>query len=98
MEARQTLRGNAVPKGLMAVLATCAAVGLVVGAAVVSKDLAGSGAAQSSAVHAAPGTVLRQDWPAGPALIDRGAEGQAASQAAPVQPHRGRSTGSQSIQ
>ena len=40
MEARQTLRGSAVPKGLMVVLAVCAAVGLAVGAAVVSTELA----------------------------------------------------------
>ncbi|TMF31450.1 MAG: hypothetical protein E6I30_11875, partial [Chloroflexi bacterium] len=73
MEARQTLRGNAVPKGLVVVLAMCAAAALAAGAAVVSKDLAGSGATTSSTVHAAPGTVLRQDAPAGSALIDRGA-------------------------
>ncbi len=61
MEARQTLRGSAVPKGLMVVLAVCAAVGLAVGAAVVSTELKGSSASQSSTVHPAAGTVLRQD-------------------------------------
>jgi hypothetical protein len=97
MEARQTLRGSSVPKGLTVVLAACAAVGLAVGAAVVSTELKGSSANQSSTVHAAPGTVLRQDAPAGSALIDRGAEGQAASQAAPILVHGTRSSGSQSI-
>src|SRR2546425_12945430 len=103
MEARQTLRGNAVPKGLVVVLAMCAAAALAAGAAVVSKDLAGSGATTSSTVHAAPGPVLRQDALAGSALIDRGAEAQAASQAAPILVHApiqarpGRSSGSQSI-
>src|SRR5207244_12550010 len=97
MEARQTLRGNAVPKGLVVVLAMCAAAALAAGAAVVSKDLAGSGATTSATVHAAPGTVLPQDAPAGSALIDRGAEAQAASQAAPTLVHHGRSSGSQSI-
>ena len=48
MEARQTLRGNAVPKGLVVVLAMCAAAALAAGAAIVSKDLAGSGATTSS--------------------------------------------------
>ncbi|OLC49715.1 MAG: hypothetical protein AUH80_00805 [Chloroflexi bacterium 13_1_40CM_4_65_16] len=81
----------------MVVLAMCAAAALAAGAAVVSKDLAGSGATTSSTVHAAPGTVLRQDAPAGSALIDRGAEAQAASQAAPILVHPGRSSGSQSI-
>ena len=97
MEARQTLKGSAVPKGLVVVLAMCAAAALVGGAAVVSKDLAGSGATTSSTVHAAPGTVLRQDAQAAPALIDRGAEGQAASQASPVLARGGRTSGNQSI-
>ncbi len=98
MEARQTLRGSAVPKGLMVVLAVCAAAGLAVGAAVVSTELKGSSASQSTTVHPAAGTVLRQDAQAAPALIDRGAEGQAASQASPVLAHGARTSGSQSIQ
>jgi hypothetical protein len=98
MEARQTLRGSAVPKGLTVVLALCAAASLAVGAAVVSNQLKGSSASQTTSVHAAPGTVLRQDAQAAPALIDRGAEGQAASQASPVLARGGRTGGNQSIQ
>ena len=93
MEARQTLRGSAVPKGLLAVLAICAAAALAGGAAVVSKDLAGSGATTTPIVHPAPGTVLRQDAGGSPTLIDRAAEGQAA----PVLVHGTRSSGNQSI-
>ena len=50
-------------------------------------------------VHPAAGTVLRQDAGSAPALLDRGAEGQAsqASQAAPVGIRNGRSSGNQSI-
>src|SRR5256712_13702513 len=82
MEARQTLRGNAVPKGLVVVLAMCAAAALAAGAAVVSKGLAGSCGTTGSTVPAAPRNVLRQDAPAGSALIDPGAGAQAASEAA----------------
>jgi hypothetical protein len=95
MEARQTLRGSAVPKGLTVVIAMFAAVGLAVGAAVVSNELKGSSASQSTSVHAAPGTVLRQDAQAAPALIDRAAPGTVlrqdaqAAQAAPALIDRG---------
>ena len=96
MEARQTLRGGAVPKGLIVLLAICATVALAVAGSVVSKNLAASSATRSVIVHPAAGTVLRQDAGTAPALLDRGAEGQA-SQAAPVGIRNGRSSGNQSI-
>jgi len=96
MEARQTLRGGAVPKGLIVLLAICATVALAVAGSVVSKNLAASSATRSVIVHPAAGTVLRQDAGSAPALLDRGAEGQA-SQASPVGIRNGRSSGNQSI-
>ena len=82
MEARQTLRGNAVPKVLLVVLAMCAAVLLAVGAAFITKGFSGSGTINTG-VHPAPFTVLRQDYqgPASQPLIDRGAESPAAAPA-----------------
>ena len=76
MEARQTFRGQIAPKGLMVVLAACATVAVAGTAATISNSLSGSRASVKSTVHAAPGSVLRQDNPvqAGPVLIDRGAE------------------------
>jgi hypothetical protein len=77
MEARQTFRGAMAPKGLVVVLAICATVGVAATAATISKNLSGSSASvKSTVVHAAPGSVLRQDNPvqAVPTLIDRGAE------------------------
>ena len=76
MEARQTFKGAIAPKGLMVVLAICATVAVAATAATISKNLSGSSASVKSTVHAAPGSVLRQDNPvqAGPTLIDRGAE------------------------
>ena len=69
MEARQTIRGNAVPKALLIVLALCAAALLAVGASFITKGLPSSGSAVNTSVHPAAGTVLRQDWEvkAGPA-------------------------------
>lgn len=64
MEARQTLRGNAVPKALLIVLALCAAVILAVGASLIGKETSGSGSSVTTNVHPAAGTVLRQDWEA----------------------------------
>jgi hypothetical protein len=64
MEARQTLRGSGVPKGLVIVLAACAAFGVALAGSVIAKDFTGSSSATTSAVHPAPGTVLRQDNPA----------------------------------
>jgi hypothetical protein len=76
MEARQAFSGAKAPKGLVVVLAICATVGVAAGAATISNNLSGSSASVKSTVHAAPGSVLRQDSPvlAGPTLIDRGAE------------------------
>lgn len=63
MEARQSFKGSAVPKTLTIVVGLAAAVGLAVATAVVTRDLAGSSATVKTPVHAAPGTVLRQDNP-----------------------------------
>lgn len=62
MEARQTMRGSAVPKALLIVLALCAAILLAVGVSLMTKGSSGSGSAATTSVHPAPGTVLRQDW------------------------------------
>lgn len=96
MEARQTFTGSAVPKGLMIVLAICAAVALAAMGAVISRNLGGSSSQVQSVVHPAPGTVLRQDNPPvqGSSLVDRGAEDQSQI-SAPVGSHTGRSSGTQ---
>jgi hypothetical protein len=95
MEARQTLRGSGVPKGLVIALAACAAIGVALAGSVIAKDFAGSGSTVTSTVHPAAGTVLRQDNPAnaGSPLLDRGAD----RGSAPAATHTGRSTGSTSI-
>jgi hypothetical protein len=95
MEARQTLReSSVVPKVLVMVLAACSAVALATGASVIAKDLAGSGSAATGTVHAAPGTILRQDNPPiGAPLLDRGAD----KGAGPAAANAGRSTGSTSL-
>ena len=83
MEARQTLRGSAIPKALLIVLAMCAAVLLAVGVSYISRGAAGSGSSVTTNVHPAPGTVLRQDNPVqGTQLIDRAA-GSTSSAPAP---------------
>ena len=64
MEIRRTYAGSTVPKGLMVLLAVCAAVALAGAAGIVTKNLSGSGASTQSIVHPAAGTVLRQDNPA----------------------------------
>ena len=76
MEARQTFSGAMAPKGLFVVLAICATVAVAATAATISNKVSGSGASVQGTVHAAPGSVLRQDNPvqAVPTLIDRGAE------------------------
>lgn len=63
MEARQTLKGSAVPKALLIALALCAAVILAVGASLIIRDTSSSGS-NATSVHPAAGTVLRQDWEA----------------------------------
>lgn len=62
MEARQTMRGSAVPKVLPIVLALCAAAFLALGVTLITKGSSGSGSTVITSVHPAPGTVLRQDW------------------------------------
>src|SRR5207302_9330292 len=95
MEARQTLRGSGVPKGLVIALAACAAVAVAMGASVIAKDMSSASSAGTTTFHAAPGTVLRQDNPAvGAPLLDRGADRGSAAPAAPT----GRSTRGPSIQ
>ncbi|HKC19576.1 MAG TPA: hypothetical protein VKE27_08080 [Candidatus Dormibacteraeota bacterium] len=68
MEARQTLKGSAVPKVLLVALAMCAAAILAIGGSFIAKDLAGSGSTVNTSVHPAPGTVLRQDYQ-GPSAV-----------------------------
>ena len=63
MEARQTLRGSGVPKGLVIALAACAAVAVAMGASVIAKDMSSSSSTGTTTFHAAPGTVVRQDNP-----------------------------------
>jgi hypothetical protein len=95
VEARQTFTGSAVPKGLMFVLAICAAIALAAMGVAVSKSVGVSGTSLPSVGHAAPGTVLRQDNPVqSSTLIDRAAEDQAPI-SAPVGSHTGRSSGTQ---
>lgn len=62
MEARRTFAGGSMSKGLIVVVAVCAAAGLGAGAALVAKDISGSGATVSSGSQAAPQALpLRQD-------------------------------------
>ena len=76
MEARQTFTANSVPKGLVIVVAACAAVALAtLGVAATKGFGASSGAAVPAKAYPVPGTVLRQDNPVvGATLIDRGAD------------------------
>jgi hypothetical protein len=96
LEARQTLSGNAVPKGLMIVLAICAAVALSAMGGYITRSLGGSSQSVVNVGHPAPGTVLRQDNPPvqSSGLIDRAAENQSQI-SAPVGSHTGRSSGTQ---
>jgi hypothetical protein len=64
MEARQTLRGSGVPKGLVIVLAMCAAFGIALAGSAIAKNFSSSIATGAGAAHPAAGTVLRQDNPA----------------------------------
>lgn len=95
MEARRTLTGNSVPKGLMVAVAACAAIGLAtLGAAAVKGLGASSSGSTQAIVHPAAGTVLRQDNPVqGGQLIDRGAERSYVG--APAGSHTGRTSGNQ---
>jgi hypothetical protein len=63
MEVRQTFRGSDVSRGIVVALVTSLAIGLAVAGSIVAKDLTSSSAGVNGTVHAAPGTVLRQDNP-----------------------------------
>ena len=95
MEARRTFTENSVPKGLVIVVAACAALGLAAMGAAAVKGLGASSSGSTEAiVHPAAGTVLRQDNPVqGTMLIDRGAERSYAG--APAGSHTGRTSGNQ---
>ncbi|HKW60042.1 MAG TPA: hypothetical protein VJR46_09860 [Candidatus Dormibacteraeota bacterium] len=86
MEARQTLTGTSVPKGLMIVLAVGAAIALAAMGGYITRSLGGSSNAVVNVGHPAPGTVLRQDNPP--------VQGQSQI-SAPVGSHDGRSSGTQ---
>jgi hypothetical protein len=66
MEARATFSGASVPKGFMAATAVIAAMCLAAAGGYAARGLSGSdqAAARTQAVHAAAGSVLRQDNPA----------------------------------
>lgn len=95
MEARRTFTESSVPKGLVIVVAACAALGLAAMGAAAVKGLGASSSVSTEAiVHPAAGTVLRQDNPVqGATLIDRGAERPYAG--APAGSHTGRTSGNQ---
>jgi len=64
MEARASFSGASVSKTFVAAILIIVALGLAAMGGYAAKGLTGSGAAsQSGTVHAAPGTVLRQDNP-----------------------------------
>jgi len=87
LEARQTLRGSGVPKGLVIAIAACAALGVALAGSMVAKDLAGKSSTSTNAVQAAPSI--------GSGLLDRNEEGQHAAAAPLTAP--GRDTGSMYI-
>jgi hypothetical protein len=63
MEARASFGGSSVSKTFVAAILVIVALGLAAMGGYAVKGLSGTGAAaaQSGTVHAAPGTVLRQD-------------------------------------
>jgi hypothetical protein len=75
MEARQTFKGDIAPKGLMVVVAVCATVAAAAAAATISNNLNASSASVKGTVHAAPGSVLRQDNPVQAGRIQNGSGG-----------------------
>ena len=87
MEARQTLRGSGVPKGLVIAIAACAALGVALAGSMVAKDLVGKSSTSTNAVQAAPSI--------GSGLLDRNEEGQHAAAAPLAAP--GRDSGSKYI-
>jgi hypothetical protein len=83
MEARQTLRGSDVSKGLLVAIAASLAIGLAVAGSIVAKDFTSSSAGAGTTVHAAPGTVLRQDNP--PQAAQQGGPSSDLTRALPVE-------------
>lgn len=69
MEARASFNGASVSKTFVAAILVLVALGLGAMGGYVAKGLSGTGAAatQNSTVHAAPGSVLRQDSVSQPA-------------------------------
>ena len=67
MEARASLKGASVSKTFIAAILVLVTMGLGAMGGYVAKGLGASGSAgaQTQVVHPAPGTVLRQDNPAG---------------------------------
>src|SRR5260370_4653008 len=62
MEARASLTGTSVPKTFVAIVLVVIAMGLAAMSGYMARGLGGGAAeAQGQPVHAAPGTVLRQD-------------------------------------
>lgn len=65
MEARAQFRGASVSKTSVAVILVIVALGLAAMGGYVVRGLGGAAATQTqSHIQLAPGTVLRQDWPA----------------------------------
>jgi hypothetical protein len=65
MEARAAFSGRSVPKAFVVVVLVIVAMGLAAMAGYVARGLSGAASVQGpKTVHAAPGTVLRQDSPA----------------------------------
>jgi len=90
MEARASLRGASVSKTFVFAVLVIVAMGLAAMGGYIAKSVQGSGAAvtQNPAVHAAPGTVLRQDKGTSGALLDRGAEAAAPAAVLPSWAYR----------
>jgi hypothetical protein len=76
MEARASFRGASVSKTFVAAILVIVALGLAAMGGYIAKGLstAGAAAATSGTVHAAPGTVLRQDNPKAQPVIVRKAQ------------------------
>src|SRR2546430_12021152 len=85
MEARASLRGASVSKKFVFAVLVIVAMGLAAMGGYIAKSVQGSGTAvtQNPAVHAAPGTVLRQDKGTGGGPLYRGAEGGAPAAGVP---------------
>lgn len=66
MEARASFNGTSVPKTFVAIVLVIVALGLAAMSGYMARGLSGGGpaAGQGQPVHAAAGTVLRQDNPA----------------------------------